>query len=150
MSSIGSWIELDQRILNAPVHENIRGADVAVMVPPQDFPQAVRSYFDSLNKWYVIEFKYPSGGGEPLIAGAENDIVECMIGRESGRLFQVRISADQRNAEIVASSLMDALGPAIEQLNAREQVPRRTANYRATAGVIKSKRRELIEDVVLR
>ena len=162
MSSVGTWIELDQSALNAPIRQNIRGAEVEVMVAPQDFPEAIRCYFDENERNYVIEFKYVSSSNEPLVLGTSAKDVRFLVGQNSGRLQRVVISGDGNTRETIVAHLAEALRRTIEELSKMTTTTTttmpplshrrpivRVGNYRATRQVIDFKRSEIIDSFAL-
>jgi hypothetical protein len=153
MERDSAWITIDQSVLNLPKRRKINGADVMVMVPPQDFPEAFQCRLDDVSRTYTIEFRYASNAPEkPRVVQPAGQPAQFLVGGSSGRLLRVVIPYDGETPE--AAYLMTALQSAADSLAnlpkpvasafwGHRQTPR-AGNYRATSSVIDSKRDEII------
>jgi hypothetical protein len=157
MERLSHRILLDQRALNVPIHQRIRGADVEVMVPPQDFPDALWCFFDKTHHAYAIVFKYVSNSAEPLFPITSPRGTTFLIGSESRRLHQIIIpqSGDTTGGDI-HDYLDHAIRASLEELTqmattttAPPWAPMhgqnlRAGNYRAARAAIDFNRDEII------
>jgi hypothetical protein len=88
---VNEWVTVSQQLINKPESKNVRGVKIQFMLPPSDVPSATRAWIDESGgpRGVInIEFKYLASP-EPQKTLAENDGLRFVVGKNSGRIYQM-------------------------------------------------------------
>lgn len=87
------WVTVSQQLINKPESRNVKGVKIQFMLPPSDVPSATRAWIDDsdgIRGVINIEFKYLASP-EPQKTLAENDGLRFVVGKNSGRIYQMML-----------------------------------------------------------
>jgi hypothetical protein len=88
-----SWIEVSQEEVNKPKSSRVQGVRVQLMISPLDVPNASRARVDDETSDFIVEFRYLSGS-EPKVVMPQHDGVSFMLGKNSGKIYQIILDHD--------------------------------------------------------
>lgn len=87
------WVTVSQQLINKPESKTVKGVKIQFMLPPSDVPSATRAWIDDTDgaRGVIrIEFKYLASP-EPQKTLAENDGLRFVVGKNSGRIYQMML-----------------------------------------------------------
>ena len=137
---MSEWVRLDAEKLNTPQLQAIRGVNITVRMSPYDVPEAVRGYYDKVQRRFVIEFRYIDD--EPLQKKQKGEHITLRIGRHSGRLYGIEVDIDAMKSQAVD------LNQAIDSLASLPRKRSRHENYEIAKKAITEKKDEIFASLV--
>lgn len=144
------WTRLDPSTVNKTFRESIRGVQINVLLSPHDVPIAVRGYYDTTLKRFVIEFKYI--GEEPMGKSVQDNIITLRIGQRSRRLMGIEANVDAMQVQAVGLQMYvaDVVNKAIEHFATGLGTKERQGSYRLAKDVITQQRDQLFQQLQAR
>jgi len=143
------WIPLNQLALEEERVERkkLEGVKVQVLVSPHDVPKALRGYVSDDGRSFTIEFCYISP--EPTVEKSLEPHVTAQIGKNSGRLYAIKLDMRSLQAKSVslrvevAETLRNVLTHLIEQPVSQM----RESNYKLAKEAVEQNESRILQPV---
>ena len=105
------WITLNQHDLKISerLSGTMPGVEIMIGLSPDDIPEKVRGYVEHETGDFIIEFKYWMHTREMKHPLPSHGAVTPVLGRESGRLYQIRVKGPVHQFQRELPSAFDAL-----------------------------------------
>jgi len=130
-------IELDPWSFTESEEQVVNGVKIRVGMSPYDVPESIEGSYDQEANRFVIRFGYV-GGNEPTVERGVEPVV-LMVGKRSGRLYEIRVHVTMLGVDAVLLEINEA----IDQL--AQRVPDRIQNLEASKRVLNMRGNELTE-----
>jgi len=102
---MAKWIELDASTISDDERSEVSGVEIRVGLSPFDIPDGVRGYYDDQRQRFVIEFRY-IGNHEEKVAGPKDGHITIMVGKTSGRLYEIHVDIDKVSSQGIKLTLL--------------------------------------------
>lgn len=128
------WLQVNPDVEEFTKRLQTEGSKVKIefMVSSYDIPEAVRGSYNKEKDRFVIEFKYI--GDEPTKAEPQDNYVTFVIGKNSSRLYRIKIDVKALKVEKVElrMKIKDEVKKTLNNLIQKPINRRRQDNYRLT------------------
>ena len=111
------------------VTRNIRGTEVTILPSPYDIPEWFRTYVDTHENRWTVEFKYIDS--EPLMIWQSSENLRLWLGRNSGRVYRIdaRDGSNVSDDPNARAQIIRRLDDALKQLEQNVKLGTAPANY---------------------
>jgi hypothetical protein len=125
------WVRIKRNKYQRPSVIDHSGKTAMASVSPYDVPEGIRARSDPNNpSVLIVEFRYSTS--EPLEYRSELKGIMLGIGKNSGRLYEVKIDATIFSPAQDCQVRISEAGLAIDRLSSDSSLFRRAGNYRIT------------------
>jgi hypothetical protein len=100
---MNTWLPVQEQEFDKANSKTQDGITVQVSLSPYDIPEAVRGFREVNSPWFVIEFRYISS--EPTRVQELDQHLALTLGKNSGRLFEIRMNVETLKANQVKLAL---------------------------------------------
>ena len=148
LNELGNWIAVDPQMLAKNTTRTTHGIRLVVSPSPSDIPEAVRGFYETVIRKFVIEFRYIGERQEPLDVGSETGDVRLLIGRHSQRLYRIEIDVEKIEGQHLSFQIQapQEVDAAVKRLGERPRTTYRT-KYEPVRETLSSKRVSLFSSI---
>lgn len=140
-----SWLKFKApRSDESQVHL-IRNKNVNVFPSPYDIPEALRTFFDTRSKHFVIEFRYIDE--EPRVQSKPANSLFVSLGRNSHRLYRIEIDEHliRQDSSEARTSAFSEIEKALNKLQQHPSTSGASANYQILKNGILNQKTAILE-----